>query len=51
MVSAFGWKLQRARHGETSTVLAPTRPLSALPYALDGEDADADPTNELTQMI
>lgn len=44
-------ELSVARHGDTLTVLAPTQPLTAVPYALYGEDADADPANELNTSL
>jgi hypothetical protein len=40
-----------ARAGETLTALTPTQPLTAVPYALFGEDADADPANELNSNL
>ncbi|MCB8985271.1 MAG: tail fiber domain-containing protein [Ardenticatenaceae bacterium] len=39
------------RDGESLTTLSPTQPLTAVPYALYGEDADADPANELNSGI
>lgn len=40
-----------ARSGSSLTTLSPTQPLTAVPYALYGEDADADPANELNTGI
>ncbi|MCA9975842.1 MAG: hypothetical protein KC413_08830, partial [Anaerolineales bacterium] len=40
-----------ARDGDTPTTLTPTQPLTAVPYALYGEDADADPTNEFNTSV
>jgi len=37
--------------GGSLTALSPTQPLTAVPYALYGEDADADPANELNTSI
>lgn len=39
------------RTGDPLTILTPTQPLTAVPYALYGEDADADPANELNTNI
>ena len=48
---ALWLEISVARDGETLTALAPTQPLTAVPYALYGEDADADPTNEFNKTI
>lgn len=40
-----------AKDGDSFTVLSPTQPLTAVPYALYGEDADANPTNEFNTDI
>lgn len=40
-----------ARTGGSLTTLSPTQPLTAVPYALYGEDADANPANELNTGI
>ncbi len=39
------------RAGDPLTTLAPTQPLTPAPYALYGEDADADPANETNTGI
>lgn len=40
-----------ARDGDALTVLSPTQQLTAVPYALYGKDADADPTNEFNSAV
>jgi len=39
------------RDGDSLTALSPTQPLTAVPYALYGEDADANPANEFNTAI
>ena len=51
---ALWLEISVGRAGETLTALAPTQPLTPVPsaiYALYGEDADADPANELNTGI
>lgn len=49
--SARWLEISVARNGNALTVLSPAQPLTAVPYALYGEDADANPKNELNTGI